>query len=115
MPGFSPATLHKPSEAWIAPSSGEIVDIMIREKKEVSVGSFTVILSTLNMHVKVAIKPPSLSKSPDYIYSTSSLKNMWLLSIYIGLSVSKPLYRTSLIHCPNALPSSYYFMLLASL
>lgn len=30
-------------------------------------------------------------------------KNMWLLSIYIALFISKPLYRTSLVNSPNAL------------
>ena len=28
---------------------------------------------------------------------------MWLLSIYIALFISKPLYRTSLVNSPNAL------------
>lgn len=92
----------------------EIIYIVV-EGKTVSVGSFAGDSINIKYECGGGHQAAQLEQSPDYIYSASSQKNTWLLSIYIALCISKPLCRTSLINSPNALASTYYFILLASL
>ena len=51
----------------------------------------------------MAIRQLSLSRTLITFAAPLPRKNMWLLSIYIALFISKPLYRTSLVNSPNAL------------
>lgn len=89
-----PPILHEPSEAWSALRSLEIIYIVV-EGKTVSVGSFAGDSINVKYECGGGHQAAQLEQSPDYIYSTSSQKNMWLLSIYIALFISKPLCRTS--------------------
>lgn len=74
-----------------------------RRKKPCLVGVLQVILSTLTVNMEVTIRLLSLSRTLIALATPLPRKNMCLLTIYIALFVSKPLYRTSLINSPNAL------------
>lgn len=105
-PGFFPSVLQETSEACIALSSVEITYLMVRGKT-VSVGSSASDSINIKYECGGGHQAAMLEQSPDYIYSTSSQKNLWLLSIYIALFVSKPLCKTSLMNSLN-LPSPVF-------
>lgn len=96
---FSLQCCKRFSKSLLSLSFVGIIYIVVREEKT--------LFASDSLNIKYerggGHRAAQLEQSPDCIYCTSFQKNVWLLSIYIALFVSKPLYRTSLINSPNAL------------